>query len=530
MKKFTKMKVFRTIVQLLFFIIFPGLVGSAFLEIKTLFTDIFSGNFVYIFADCSLFLVLAILTIFTGRFFCGWMCMFGSYNDWVNLFGRKVLKINFKINETADKYMKYIKYVVLIFIACFIWTSLITIPDGASPWDAIMQLTDPGYAFSNYLIGIIILVLITIGDLFVERFFCRYLCPLGAVFSILSKIRLINIRKNRSNCGPCKACTLKCSMGIDLDSMDVVKSGECIQCFNCVAICPKQNANVMLNKRIANEYAVASIAVAGTTGAYLGMDAIANAYLPSSYSAEQVASSKYADGTYIGTGTGYRPNLKLSVTIKNGKITDIEVYSSNETQNFFSKAWTTVKNKIISSQSTNVDTVSGATKSSNGIIAAVNDALQQAMDAKNSQTTNTISNTTNITNTVSNTTSNNTTAKTNTTSTNTSNTSTSTVTNTNTSTATTSSTKKYNDGTYVGTGTGYRPNLKIAVTISGGEITDIEVQSSNETESFFSKAWSTIKSKIISSQSTNVNTVSGATKSSNGIISAVNDALKQAAV
>jgi NosR/NirI family nitrous oxide reductase transcriptional regulator len=68
---------------------------------------------------------------------------------------------------------------------------IITLPSGSSPWDALAQLTNPTFAFQNYLIGLIILAFITLGDLFIERFFCRYLCPLGAIFSILSKARIL---------------------------------------------------------------------------------------------------------------------------------------------------------------------------------------------------------------------------------------------------------------------------------------------------------------------------------------------------
>lgn len=511
MKKFNINKIIRLIVQILFFIFFPGLVGSAFLEIKVLFVDIFTANFASIIGDTSLIIVLLLSTIFFGRFFCGWMCMFGTYNDIVNLIGKKVFKIKYKINPKVDSYLKYLKYVVLIFITCFIWTSLVTIPSGSSPWDALMQLTNPTYAFNNYLIGLIILVFITIGDLFVERFFCRYLCPLGAIFSIVSKGRILSIKKERTVCSPCKACTHKCSMGINLDNVDYVTSGECINCLNCTKICPKNNAHLALNKKAVNEYAAVAVAVAGTTGLYLATDKIASNYIDTS-STSEVSVSKYADGTYIGTGTGYKPNLKVSVTISNGKITDITVYSSNETESFFNKAWNTIKNAIISKQSTDVNTVSGATRSSEGIIEAVNNALTQAEEAQKVETTIASETTTTSVGT--------TTTKTTSTTTKT--------TTTATTTASSSTSTTYKDGTYTGTGVGYKPYTKVTVTISNGKISSITLVSTNDTDKFFTKAWSTIKNAIISKQSTTVSTVSGATRSSEGIIEAVNDALSQA--
>ena len=90
------------------------------------------------------------------------------------------------------------------------------------------------------------------------------------------------------------------------------------------------------------------------------------------------STTTYKDGTYTGTDSGYRPNLQLQVTIKSNKITDIQIVSSDETPRFFDRAFTTVSQEIISSQSTSVDAVSGATRSSNGITSAVADALQSA--------------------------------------------------------------------------------------------------------------------------------------------------------
>ena len=199
-------------------------------------------------------------------------------------------------------------------------------------------------------------------------------------------------------------------------------------------------------------------------------------------------------------------------TISNGKITDITVYSSNETESFFNKAWNTIKNAIISKQSTDVNTVSGATRSSEGIIEAVNNALTQAEEAQKVETTIASETTTTSVGT--------TTTKTTSTTTKT--------TTTATTTASSSTSTTYKDGTYTGTGTGYKPYTKVTVTISNGKISSITLVSTNDTDKFFTKAWSTIKNAIISKQSTTVSTVSGATRSSEGIIEAVNDALSQA--
>lgn len=412
MKKITKIKTFRTIIQIIFFIMFPGLISIAFIGLKDLYLNVINGNYNQIIPDSFVIIILSILTILAGRIFCGWMCIFGALNDWTYIISNKLFKVRYKINPALNNWLKYFKYVILAIIVLLVWTNILNLPSGSSPWDAYGQIFDINNMLSEYLIGTIIFVLIVIGSIFIERFFCRYLCPLGAISAILSKLKIFKVHKEKSECGNCRACTLKCSMGIDLDRINVVNSGECIQCFNCISICPKNNAKVKAFGGEINETALAAVAITTTIGAYSLTNAIINmadntntnnissstesstSSSSSSASTSRNATSstksssgtssitsttiKYKDGTYTGIGQGYKPNLTVSVTIKNNKITNIEITSNNETPNFLQRAENVVPGEIISSQSTKVNTVSGATRSSNGIISAVEAALSKA--------------------------------------------------------------------------------------------------------------------------------------------------------
>ena len=92
------------------------------------------------------------------------------------------------------------------------------------------------------IIGILLLV-IFIGSLFVQRFFCRYFCPMGAIYSLISQASFLKIDKPRDGCGKCHLCTSKCPMGMDLTKKDRIAGGECISCQKCVSWCPKGNAH-----------------------------------------------------------------------------------------------------------------------------------------------------------------------------------------------------------------------------------------------------------------------------------------------
>lgn len=202
-----------------------------------------------------------------------------------------------------------------------------------------------------------------------------------------------------------------------------------------------------------------------------------------------------ADGVYKGTGTGYAGDITVSVQIKDKQIVAIDILSTSDDAAFFNRAKAVI-DRIIESQTLDVDTVSGATFSSNGIISAVKNALTGEKDS--GETGQSQSGGTAAAGSA-------------------------------TSVAQVEDASAYKDGTYYGTGTGFGGTLKVQVDISGGKIAAIQILENNDGSEYISKA-SSIINAIISSQSTNVDTVSGATYSSVGIIQAVRDALSQAAV
>ena len=204
----------------------------------------------------------------------------------------------------------------------------------------------------------------------------------------------------------------------------------------------------------------------------------------------------WQDGTWTGTAQGYGGDVTVSVTIANKKITAIEVVSaSGETPSFFSRAKAIIP-KIIEAQNPDVDVVSGATYSSNGIINAVKNALTKASGGTVTETSNGGA------------------AR-------------------NAAGSTSSDAFQdgtYKDGTYTGSAAGFRGNITVSVTISGGKIASISVVSApGNDEPYLSKA-KTLIAKVLAKQSPNgVDTVSGATYSSNGILNAIKNALTKAA-
>lgn len=206
-------------------------------------------------------------------------------------------------------------------------------------------------------------------------------------------------------------------------------------------------------------------------------------------------SFQLADGIYEGTGTGYRGEIKAAVNIKNQSIEAVDILSHSDDEAFFNRAKEGVVGSMLAGQTTEVDTVTGATYSSKGIIQAVKNALKE--DAGSSETPK--------------------------------------------STAPSGSQTKtqgsgvigqgnlpYADGTYEGSAPGFSGEVRVSVTVKDKTITAIDILSHSDDESFFGRAREGVVSSILSSQQLEVDAVSGATYSSNGIINAVKNALSGA--
>ena len=209
-------------------------------------------------------------------------------------------------------------------------------------------------------------------------------------------------------------------------------------------------------------------------------------------------SFELADGVYKDSATGFSGPVTVAVTIMDKKIISIDILSSTDDEAFFNRAKGVI-DRFIASQSFDVDVVSGATYSSNGIIGAVKNALTGEKDngvtGKSKQESTSESESDSSLAEI----------------------------------AAVQDASAYKDGTYYGTGKGFAGTMKVKVDISGGKIASISIVSTKDGDSYVKSA-SSLLDTIVEKQSTNVDTVSGATFSSRGIIAAVRSALSQAAV
>jgi polyferredoxin len=238
-------KFLRAGIQLIFFVTMPSTFVAGFTGVKNLFGWIGTGNPLQMNSFVKVLIGLCLFTILFGRYFCGYVCAFGSLGDFVYWLSGLVQKKLFRrkkqleIPRKALPWLQKLKYLNLIFIVTLCAFGLYQKLSGTSPWDVFSRLTALQSIPAGYRWGGAALALIVVGMAVQERFFCQFLCPMGAIFALLPTLGVL--RRREQDCIPgCSACARQCPVALKLEA-DAPRGGECIACEKCAATCPKGN-------------------------------------------------------------------------------------------------------------------------------------------------------------------------------------------------------------------------------------------------------------------------------------------------
>lgn len=249
----------RAVIQLLYFLFIPSAYTAAFNGVKYIFTQMGAKSHLELTSFVVTLIALCLFTVVFGRFFCGFACAFGSLGDAVCAFYVFICKKRKKkpvtMKASVVKYLQAVKYIVLVLLVVSCYTGVYSKTRGMSPWDVFSMLHTGNFKLGGYIVGLVLLVLILVGMAFQERFFCRVLCPMGAVFSMLPVLPLFTLRRDRSECiRGCRACTMKCPSDIELAPDTAPElSGDCFQCQKCIDTCPKGNIHTGIRSLKGNE-------------------------------------------------------------------------------------------------------------------------------------------------------------------------------------------------------------------------------------------------------------------------------------
>lgn len=228
----------------------PGV--ESFLPISSLMSlyyFILSGN-IHPAHPAGLVIFVAILAVsfVFGKSFCSWICPIGFMSESLGDFGEKIQKKLFKRRIKMPRFLDYplrsLKYLILAFFVNSIFISMSALALKYfldSPYNIISDVK-MYYFFAeiSQFSLIVIAVLIFLSVIF-RNFWCRYLCPYGALLGVFSLLSPLKIKRNKESCIDCNLCAKACPSFIKVDKMKTVFSDECTTCMSCVDVCPVKN-------------------------------------------------------------------------------------------------------------------------------------------------------------------------------------------------------------------------------------------------------------------------------------------------
>jgi polyferredoxin len=220
-----------------------------------------TGSLIAKIAWSSFVLLIAtiVVALIFRRVFCGKICAFGALQELFGKLGKVIFRKRLTVPAAIDKPARYLKYLTLaaIVILSTVAGELIIRP--YDPWAAWNHLLS-AELISGFLVGLIILVVSVVGSLLYDRFFCKYLCPMGGFLGLINRLGWFRIRRNDATCTHCMACNKACPVNIPVESMAQVQTSECIACNLCVNACPVKDTLVISGPR---KGTVSSLAVLG---------------------------------------------------------------------------------------------------------------------------------------------------------------------------------------------------------------------------------------------------------------------------
>jgi polyferredoxin len=222
----------------------------------------------------GMFLIVAFLTIsfLFRKTFCSWLCPVGTLSEYLWKFGRKLFKRNLQLPRWLDIPIRGLKYLLLAFFLYAVYSM--------SPHDIHTFLESPYGLIADVKMlnffrhlgeaGLIIIGILMLLSVLIQNFWCRYLCPYGALMGLASLFSPFRIARNTETCIDCAKCAKACPSQLPVDQLVTIKSAECTGCLECVAVCPAEKTLIFAapgrNPKPVPAWAVA----AGITVIFLG--------------------------------------------------------------------------------------------------------------------------------------------------------------------------------------------------------------------------------------------------------------------
>lgn len=191
-----------------------------------------------------LFTAFALISLLFRKAFCGWICPVGTVSEYLWKIGRGLFGRNFSIPRWIDLPLRSLKYLLLsFFVYAVAMMSVAAIADFvASPYGLVVDVRMLNFfRFIGATTAYVVIGLV-LASMLVQNFWCRYLCPYGALMGLISILSPARITRNESTCIDCAKCAKACPSELPVDRLVQIRSAECMSCLECVAVCPAKDA------------------------------------------------------------------------------------------------------------------------------------------------------------------------------------------------------------------------------------------------------------------------------------------------